>query len=133
MHSSPQAWILQRRRLGHDRDACEREGGAVAQESGSLDQGAATVDVAAVRASLRQAAVENEVERRVAAQMGSDRVLRIAEVMKATRLGRTTIWELEQRGEFPRRRKLTARGRAVGWLASDVARWIAEREAARTS
>src|SRR5690348_2349273 len=62
----------------------------------------------------------------------SDRVLRVAEVMKLTGLGRTTIWELERRGEFPTRvKRLDSRSRAVGWRASEVARWIAERTAAR--
>src|SRR5581483_3429708 len=63
-----------------------------------------------------------------------DRLLRIDEVKKLTGLGRTTIWELELLGEFPRRRRRSgARGRAVGWRASEVARWIAERKAARES
>ena len=61
-----------------------------------------------------------------------DRLLRVDEVMKLTGLGRTTIWQLERDGEFPKRRKRSgSRGRAVGWWASDVARWIVERKAAR--
>jgi prophage regulatory protein len=61
-----------------------------------------------------------------------ERLLRVPEVMKLTGLGRTTIWQLERDGEFPKRRKRAgSRGRAVGWYASDVARWIAERTAAR--
>ena len=62
----------------------------------------------------------------------SDRVLRGAEVMKLTGLGRTTIWELERRGEFPKRvPRVSARSRAVGWSASELAAWIAQRTAAR--
>ncbi len=53
-----------------------------------------------------------------------ERLLRVHEVMKLTGLGRTTIWQLERAGEFPKHRKLTKHGRAVGWWASDVARWI---------
>jgi prophage regulatory protein len=59
-----------------------------------------------------------------------ERLLKIGEVMKLTGLGRTAIWELERRGEFPKRVKLSTRGRAVRWRASEVARWIAERTAA---
>jgi len=55
----------------------------------------------------------------------SDRVLRVAEVMRLTGLGRTTIWQLEREGKFPRRGKLTGRSRAVGWRASEVAAWVA--------
>lgn len=53
--------------------------------------------------------------------------MRVAEVMKITGLGRTTLWQLERAGTFPKRVKLI--GRAVGWHASDVAKWIAERKA----
>ena len=61
-----------------------------------------------------------------------DRLLRVREVMKLNGLGRTTIWQLEREGRFPKRRKLAgSRGRAVAWLASEVARWIARRMAAR--
>jgi prophage regulatory protein len=88
------------------------------------------VDVAALRASIRKARLETEVEKRVAA--ASERMLRLAEVKKITGLGRTTIWELEQRGAFPMHQKLTGKtGRAVGWRAADIARWYAERKARR--
>ena len=86
------------------------------------------VDLVAVRASIRRARVEDEVEKRVAARTGADRLLRIAEVKKLTGLGRTTIWQLGRDGLFPKRVKLSgARGRAVGWRESEVRRWIAER------
>jgi prophage regulatory protein len=63
-----------------------------------------------------------------------ERLLRVHEEMNLTGLGRTTIWQLERDGEFPKRRKRAgSRGRAVGWWASDIARWIAERAAARTA
>ena len=61
-----------------------------------------------------------------------ERILRVPEVLKRTGLGRTTLWQLERDGLFPKRVKLSgSRGRAVGYRASEVARWIAEREAAR--
>jgi len=52
--------------------------------------------------------------------------------MKRTTLGRTTIWQLERDGQFPKRvKRAGVRGRAVAWAATEVARWIAERKAAR--
>jgi len=54
-----------------------------------------------------------------------DRVLRVAEVMKLTGLSRTTLWKLARAGSFPKPVKLT--GRAMGWKASAVAAWLAER------
>jgi prophage regulatory protein len=53
-----------------------------------------------------------------------DRLLRVREVMTLTGLGRTTLWQLERDGGFPKRRPLTKRGRAVGWRASEVAAWV---------
>ncbi len=91
----------------------------------------ARVDIAAVRASIRRARVEDEVEKRVAARAGSDRLLRIAEVKKLAGLGRTMIWQLERDGLFPKRVKLSGtRGRAVGWRESEVRQWAADRKAA---
>ena len=105
---------------------------AVEQAAGRIDWNA-RVDIDAVRASIRKARVDAEVDKRVAAQ-ADGRLLRIAEVKKLTGLGRTTIWQLERDGQFPQRVKLSgARGRAVGYRASEVARWIAERMAARAS
>jgi prophage regulatory protein len=52
-------------------------------------------------------------------------VLRIADVMKITGLGRTTLWQLERAGDFPKRVKLV--GRTVGWYASEVTNWVAAR------
>ena len=54
-----------------------------------------------------------------------DRFLREAEVRRITGLSRTTRWRMERRGEFPRRRILSRN--AVGWLASQIKTWVAER------
>ncbi len=54
-----------------------------------------------------------------------DRFLREAEVRRITGLSRTTRWRMERRGEFPRRRILSRN--AVGWLASQIEGWMAER------
>ncbi len=50
------------------------------------------------------------------------RVLRQAEVCALTGLSRTTIWRLETRGDFPRRRKLGRQ--AVGWMEDEVRAWV---------
>ena len=40
-------------------------------------------------------------------------------------MSRTTRWRLERTGRFPRKRKLS--DNAVGWLASEIEAWVAER------
>jgi prophage regulatory protein len=52
-------------------------------------------------------------------------MLRLPEVLKATGLSRTSIWELEQAGTFPRRRRLTAR--AVAWRSDEIEAWMRSR------
>ena len=104
---------------------------AVERAAGRRIDWTARVDMAAVRASVRRARVEDEVEKRVAARTGADRLLRIAEVKKLAGLGRTMIWQLERDGLFPKRVKLSGtRGRAVGWRESEVRQWAADRKAA---
>jgi len=59
------------------------------------------------------------------------RVLREPAVRERTGLSRWTRARLEERGLFPRRIHLTADGRHVGWLESEISDWIAERAASR--
>lgn len=54
-----------------------------------------------------------------------ERILRIGEVRKITGLARTTIWRLERERLFPARCKLGAR--SIGWLASEVSKWLRTR------
>ena len=54
-----------------------------------------------------------------------DRFLREPEVRRISGLSRTTRWRLEQRGQFPRRRKISQN--AVAWLESEVQEWLAAR------
>lgn len=54
-----------------------------------------------------------------------DVILRIDDVVARVGLSRRTIYEEIKRGTFPRPLKLTAV--AVGWRASDIDRWIADR------
>ena len=55
-------------------------------------------------------------------------ILRTPEVLEATGLGRTTIWRMVKRGDFPAPVRLSVR--AVGWRRADVERWIESRPAA---
>ena len=52
-------------------------------------------------------------------------ILRIQEVIDATRLSRTTLWRLERRGLFPSRRRLGPN--SCGWIAQEVDEWITSR------
>lgn len=53
------------------------------------------------------------------------RTIRRAELRRIVPLADTTIYELEQRGEFPRRFNLTAR--CVVWDLEEVETWLDER------
>ncbi len=56
-----------------------------------------------------------------------DRFLRLPEVKKITGLGKTTIYEMIKKSEFPKQRQLRENGHAVGWKSSEVLRWISDR------
>jgi prophage regulatory protein len=56
------------------------------------------------------------------------RVLSREELRQIVPLGDTTIYEMEQRGEFPRRFALTPR--CIVWDLSEVEEWLTERIAA---
>jgi prophage regulatory protein len=56
----------------------------------------------------------------------NDRILRRPEVERLTGLSRTTLYEWMKRGVFPR--PVALGSRLVGWRASDIAEWLAERE-----
>jgi prophage regulatory protein len=51
-----------------------------------------------------------------------DRLLRFPEVRKICGLSRSSIWRLQQKGDFPSPRKISAR--ACGWLLSEIASWL---------
>lgn len=53
------------------------------------------------------------------------RLIRRSELRQVVPLGDTTIYELEQRGEFPRRIVLTPK--VVVWKLSEVETWIEQR------
>ncbi len=54
-----------------------------------------------------------------------DRFLREPEVARLTGLSRATRWRMERRGQFPRRRQISANG--VAWLESEILTWMRER------
>lgn len=64
-------------------------------------------------------------DRRAAEQRSFKRMIRRTELRRIVPLADTTIYELERRGEFPRRFNLTAR--CVVWDLSEVEAWIEER------
>ena len=47
------------------------------------------------------------------------------ETTRNTGLSRTTIWRLEQRGDFPARRQITPQ--RVAWVADEVREWVRTR------
>jgi prophage regulatory protein len=51
--------------------------------------------------------------------------MRLPEVLRRTGLKHTTINEMEARGKFPGRIKLSER--AVGWVESEVEEWLEQR------
>jgi len=55
--------------------------------------------------------------------------LRIADVSRVTGLPRATIYEMVNKGTFPKQVRLSPR--AVGWLESEILHWQTTRIAAR--
>lgn len=47
------------------------------------------------------------------------------QLMRLTGLSETTLWRLEERGDFPARIQLASR--RIGWLRSDIEAWLGAR------
>ena len=58
----------------------------------------------------------------IAPQSTSERIIRAKEVQSMAGLSRTTLWRLENKGEFPRR--ISLGGNSVGWKLSEIKQWI---------
>lgn len=58
------------------------------------------------------------------------RMLRIAQVLALTGLGKTKIYELQAQGDFPMRVQLTPK--RVAWVEAEVQAWLAARIASNT-
>jgi prophage regulatory protein len=54
--------------------------------------------------------------------MATSTIWRLPKVLRHTGLSRSTIYEMIDRGDFPRQVKLGRR--AVGWIGNDVVEWI---------
>ncbi len=52
--------------------------------------------------------------------------LKVDEVMEMTKLSQSSIYRLEQQGQFPQRVKLSER--AVAWREEDIRNWMDSRE-----
>ena len=61
----------------------------------------------------------------------SPRILRLAQVIGLTGLGRSMIYQMEADLRFPKRVKIGTR--AVGWIEQEVKAWLIKRIEARTS
>ncbi len=55
-------------------------------------------------------------------------ILRLPEVMGLVGLGRTTIYEMMAKGDFPR--SVSLGRRAIGWISCDIRAWLQTRKAA---
>jgi prophage regulatory protein len=55
----------------------------------------------------------------------SGNILRLPQVRLRTGLSKSTIYELEAKGAFPHRIRLTER--AVGWVEAEIQEWSATR------
>ena len=58
----------------------------------------------------------------------NERIILEKERKQMTGISRTTAWRMEQKGEFPKRRKVS--DGLVGWLESELITWIENRQVA---
>ncbi|ELH0894524.1 AlpA family phage regulatory protein [Vibrio fluvialis] len=58
--------------------------------------------------------------------MTSERIIRESERLTITGISRTTCWEMEKKGEFPKRIRIGPR--SVGWLHSQIQEWIKNKQ-----
>ena len=58
-----------------------------------------------------------------------EKILTREQLIEIVPISRSQLYRLEQQGKFPRRVRLGAN--RVGWLASEVMAWIAEKAEAR--
>ncbi len=83
-------------------------------------RGQTTVSEAARTNDLTQ----QEIERNIP-EPTPDRIIRAREVQEITGLSRTTLWRLENKGEFPHRVSLSIG--SVGWRYNEVKEWVMSR------
>lgn len=66
-----------------------------------------------------------EISPRIPLPTEAERIIRSDEVQELTGLSRTTIWRMENKGDFPRRVPLGTG--SVGWKLSEIKDWIKTR------
>ena len=54
--------------------------------------------------------------------MSKIKIIRPAELAEMLSVSKSTLWRMEQNGELPPRRQITKR--CVGWLESDINKWL---------
>jgi prophage regulatory protein len=79
--------------------------------------------------SPREARLEAFAEDKDRLESGSIRILRLAQVLNVTGLGKTKIYQLQAEGDFPMRIQIT--DHSVGWIEEEVQAWLAQRVATR--
>jgi len=57
------------------------------------------------------------------------RMLRLSQVVEKTGLGKTSIYELQKQGRFPRSVNLT--GHSVRWIEAEIEAWLTRQAQAR--
>jgi prophage regulatory protein len=62
---------------------------------------------------------------------GMPLVLRKKQVLAMVGLSASTVYALQKSGAFPQPLRLSLR--AMGWLSSDIERWLADKAAARAA
>ena len=55
----------------------------------------------------------------------STKLLRFSDVTRLIGLSRSSVNRLERAGQFPKRRRISAR--AIGWLQPEIDQWLASR------
>lgn len=63
--------------------------------------------------------------------MNSHALLRLPAVIEMTGLGRSTIYKLMAKGQFPTSRRISSR--LVAWSTADIDQWIETREPSRSN
>jgi prophage regulatory protein len=82
-------------------------------------------DIHSAAANATRASVPCEVAPRIA----PIRILRLAQVIDVTGLGKTKLYELQAQGRFPMSVRITAH--SVGWVEQEVQAWLSARLAER--
>lgn len=87
--------------------------------------------IAAASSNASDAAARVELPRDPPFGRRPIRMLRLPQVIDATGLGKTKIYELQGQGNFPMRVKITAH--SVAWVEEDIQAWLTARIQANPS